>query len=341
MCGFPLRAQQPVAAAPVHRNDPPLAVNSFSILGLQDGSRDDYEPSRNSDPGSNIDYLLEDDEPESSHRGTYVTLLFLAVVIAVVALAWNWQRGAFEPTSPSSRTPTRPNSVAGEPPAAPTANAVANETTLPPSSRQTASKSPSVVPPNSVSEPAVVPEKDETAPAQPPQDQGKDSPNARVAAQPTGAPARKPRPGVSQTAARPSSEVASDDNPPIASTSDSTISTSSPAAPRQARQPAPSTDSQLFAEGENYLYGDGVVKDCDRAQKNLRVAAGHSYPPAESLLGTMYASGHCVGRDLPMAYRWYARALHHDPANARIQSDLEVLWKQMTPAEKRATQHGE
>ncbi len=107
------------------------------------------------------------------------------------------------------------------------------------------------------------------------------------------------------------------------------------------RQAAPSTDSQLFAEGENYLYGNGVAQDCARAEKNLRIAAGHSNSPAESLLGTMYASGHCVGRDLPMAYRWYARALHHDPANTRIQSDLEVLWKQMTPAERRATQPGQ
>ena len=72
----------------------------------------------------------------------------------------------------------------------------------------------------------------------------------------------------------------------------------------------------------------------------MRIAAGHSYSPAESLLGTMYASGHCVGRDLPMAYRWYAHALHNDPSNTRIQSDLEVLWTQMTPAEKQATQRG-
>ena len=53
---------------------------------------------------------------------------------------------------------------------------------------------------------------------------------------------------------------------------------------------------------------------------------------AASLLGTMYASGHCVGQNLAPAYHWYARALHRDPANTRYKSDLEVLWNQMTPA---------
>ena len=353
MCGFPLRAQQPAASAPVRRDDPPLAVSSFSILGLQDSSREDHEPSLSSGASSNIDYLLEDDETESSHRGTYITLLFLAVVVAAAALAWNWQRGAFEPTSRPSKTlanpagpetsavkndvPASANSVPGEPTSPATANPEASETALPPSSRHPASESPAVVAPNPVPEPEVVPENNEAAAAQPAQDQENDSSKVRITAPRQG----KPRPGVSGPAVR-SPEAPSGDNPPATpSASDAAISRFSSAAPRQVRQAAPSTDSQLFAEGENYLYGDGVVKDCTRAEKDLRVAAGHAYPPAESLLGTMYASGHCVGRDLPMAYRWYARALHHDPANTRIQSDLEVLWKQMTPAEKRATQSGQ
>jgi TPR repeat protein len=57
---------------------------------------------------------------------------------------------------------------------------------------------------------------------------------------------------------------------------------------------------------------------------------------AASLLGTMYASGHCVGQNLAPAYHWYARALHRDPANTRYKSDLEVLWNQMTPQQRQA-----
>jgi hypothetical protein len=48
----------------------------------------------------------------------------------------------------------------------------------------------------------------------------------------------------------------------------------------------------------------------------------------------MYATGHCVGRDLPTAYRWFARALHEQPSNTRLQQNLQVIWNQMTPSEK-------
>src|SRR2546429_534417 len=41
---------------------------------------------------------------------------------------------------------------------------------------------------------------------------------------------------------------------------------------------------------------------------------------------------------IPTAYKWFARALHQDPANDRVQRDLEVLWKQMTPDERQIAQ---
>jgi TPR repeat protein len=93
--------------------------------------------------------------------------------------------------------------------------------------------------------------------------------------------------------------------------------------------------NQLFVEGQKYLYGNGVERDCGRALEDLRVAARLS-AEAASLLGTMYASGHCVGQNLAPAYHWYARALHRDPANTRYKSDLEVLWNQMTPQDRQA-----
>jgi Sel1 repeat len=105
-------------------------------------------------------------------------------------------------------------------------------------------------------------------------------------------------------------------------------------------QPAPveSIDDRLAAEGERYLYGTGVPQNCDRARRNLTTAARASNPKAFTLLGAMYATGHCASRDLPTAYKWFARALHQDPANARVQRDLEVLWKQMTPDERQVAQ---
>ncbi len=56
-----------------------------------------------------------------------------------------------------------------------------------------------------------------------------------------------------------------------------------------------------------------------------RSAPEQSNPKAQTLLGAMYATGHCVNRDLPTAYRWFAKALHGDPGNSRVQRDLEVL----------------
>jgi hypothetical protein len=100
--------------------------------------------------------------------------------------------------------------------------------------------------------------------------------------------------------------------------------------------PSQSYADRLVADGEKYLYGNGVTPDCDRAQKNLQAAARRANPKAQSILGTMYATGHCVTRDLPTAYRWFAKALHGDPTNERISRDLEVLWRQMSQDERQA-----
>jgi TPR repeat protein len=90
----------------------------------------------------------------------------------------------------------------------------------------------------------------------------------------------------------------------------------------------------LEAQGEDYLHGHGVRADCGLAGKSLLAAAAQSSAKAQTVLGTMYATGHCVTRDVPLAYRWFARASHQDPRNLRLQRDMEVLWAQMTPQER-------
>jgi TPR repeat protein len=92
----------------------------------------------------------------------------------------------------------------------------------------------------------------------------------------------------------------------------------------------------LLTQGERYLYGNGVAQNCGRAQDSIRAAADHASVQALTDLGTMYSTGHCVRKDLPTAYRWYVKALHQQPSNARISSDLQALWNQMSPTEKRA-----
>jgi hypothetical protein len=107
------------------------------------------------------------------------------------------------------------------------------------------------------------------------------------------------------------------------------------------RVPADVSVDALETEGENYLYGHGVAADCGRAGKSLLAAAARSSAKAQSVLGTIYATGHCVTRDVPTAYRWFAKALHQDPGNVRIQRDLEVLWAQMTPEEQQVAMKAE
>ena len=97
---------------------------------------------------------------------------------------------------------------------------------------------------------------------------------------------------------------------------------------------ASSRADALEAEGEKYLYGDSVTPDCDRAQKDLLTAARHSNARAQRVLATMYATGHCAIKDLPLAYRWYSRAQRQTPSDRMIAEQLKTLWDQMSPDQR-------
>jgi TPR repeat protein len=89
-----------------------------------------------------------------------------------------------------------------------------------------------------------------------------------------------------------------------------------------------------FRKGEAYLYGRGAPKNCDQAVKYLKTASSKSSAKARSTFGSMYATGHCVPRDLPTSYSWFALALRADPNNQILERDLSAIWKQMTPPER-------
>jgi hypothetical protein len=345
MCGTPLRrdteaaASEPALQDPRQdlgedprqdprkelRREPSLAVGGYSILGLADEVEpDDIDQPRTRLPelghhraSPRADYLLEDDEPSSPRWGMYLALGLL--LIAAGAFSWQLQRSGYSWEALVQLV--RANAPAQHSvPSAP-------ETKASPVGNSVEASGSTVPRPASDPEKSAPPAPDVQAlPAAPPQTRVLDT--TQIAA-PGLAPrvlqASDPTPRPSPTHPAPAAPTASG----------TSLSTS-----KQSMQPAGSAvpdANQLFREGMKYLYGDGVVRDCDRAQKDLRAAA-RSNPEAESLLGTMYASGHCVGHDLPTAYRWYARALRHEPSNIRIQSDLEVLWNQMTPAEKQIAQ---
>jgi len=109
-----------------------------------------------------------------------------------------------------------------------------------------------------------------------------------------------------------------------------------PAAPRPPVA-TPASDNKgdaEFRKGEAYLYGRGAPENCGEAVKNLKAASAKQNAKARSTFGTMYATGHCVARDLPTSYSWFALALQADPNNKILEKDLVAVWNQMTPPER-------
>ena len=325
------------ARAPKQDNGHSEPVHGPSFLGLADDA---------ADPKVEFHYLYED-EPPKSHVGLII-LLFIALGAAGFA-GWQWKHNGFPfnrmsggqqaSASPSEVAPAatsdqqthidKPMTGAGDVlPTQPDQNAQnqtpgkPTETDIPPAN--------GAAPQNSAA----------------PQNQ---APQQNAAA----TPAKNDHASDKQSAA-PADENATEEanaTPPPGVAKASKVAKE----PARAREPKPTPsrlagaaaagsapDADLELAGEKFLYGNGVPQNCARAENSLRTAAMHGNSKAETVLGTMYATGHCVGRDLPSAYRWFARALHEEPQNSRISADLQVLWRQMTPQEKQlATNRGQ
>jgi hypothetical protein len=321
----PLRDITPVPnslddARVVEKPEPPIeTVNGPSFLGLG-----------GDETKSEFHYLYEDEPPRS-----YAGLIAVVIILAAVAGAgvWQWRHHGF----PFNRL------TAGNAPAA--------------------SASPSEVSPAQTQDQQTHVDKPMTGagdvlPTQP--EQGKQADTGKTNEFPAqggqtapGTPGNAPANGGTAQ-----QEAASDDSTPTKAPEEpkaqqeakATPPGVTPAAKRSAaRPPAPKPvpkaapaapgvktlpDADLELAGERYLYGTGVPQNCARAESSLRTAATHGNSKAETVLGTMYATGHCVGRDLPAAYRWFARALRQDPQNSRISADLQVLWRQMNAQER-------
>jgi len=342
MCGASLSHPPAVEATPVKEARPAAKsgngntenVHGPSFLGLAE------------DPKVEFHYLYEDDQPRS-HVGL-ILMLFIAIG-AAGDLGWQWKHNGFpfnrlgsagqQPSaSPSEVAPVsnsdqqthidKPMTGAGDVlPTQPDQNAQnqtpgkPTETDIPPANGQ--------APQNSGAQQSPAPQQNTAA--TPPKNDTADKQNATSPDENTTEEANAtPPPGVAK-ASRVAKEPARTREPKP---------TPSRAAGAAAAGSSPDADLELA--GEKFLYGNGVPQNCARAENSLRTAAMHGNSKAQTVLGTMYATGHCVGRDLPSAYRWFARALHEEPQNSRISADLQVLWRQMTPQEKQlATNRGQ
>ena len=293
-------------------------VHGPSFLGLAE------------DPKVEFHYLYEDEQPRS-HVGLVVFLLL--ILGAAGYLGWQWQHHGFPFNQQGA-------SSAGQQSASPSEVAPAmsqNQEThidkpmtggsggvLPTESDQKAQSNASPQTNSGPKESDLPPAAGENANAASPGANSPGAPENKTADQKAASEPQK----TEEAKATPPSVP---EKPAVAKPSTKTRTPK--AAPAPTGAPA-SPDSDLELSGERFLYGNGVPQNCTRAESSLRTAATHGNTKAQTVLGTMYATGHCVGRDLPTAYRWFARALHQEPQNSRISADLQVLWRQMTPQEK-------
>jgi hypothetical protein len=302
-------------AEPVHGERTPLSVSGPSFLGL----------SESSDRG--VEYLLED-EPHPGRKRTILALLLVLIAAGAWILHWRktgspWLFQSSAPlaargSSSSQDVPVMTSEVA--PP-------MANE-------QQKLEKPMTGVGDRPLTDDSA---KSDTAGSGNPTTASDNSGNRASEKPPSGdeasaapqpLPSKETQPDNARTAeAAPRSSRKS----PSETKRPDRISESAALAP-PASNPA---EDSLYLEGQKYLYGGhGVRQNCALARQNLLAAAKNDNSKAESTLGTMYATGHCVPRDIPLAYRWFAQALHSDPRNTRLEKDAEIMWNQMTPPER-------
>jgi hypothetical protein len=302
-------------AEPVHGQRTPVSVTGPSFLGLSESSSD-----------RGVEYLLED-EPHPGRKRTVLALLLLLIVAGAWILHWR-KTGSPWPFQSSAPLASKSSSSPQDVPAMPSevAPPMANE-------QQKLEKPMTGVGDRPLTDDNA---KSDTAAS-----------NGTAAPDNSGDRASgKPISGneAADTGQAPSTKKTQSDDagtaeatPPSSRKSASDTNRADRSSDSAALAPAASNPAEdsLYLEGQKYLYGGhGVRQNCALARQNLLAAAKNDNSKADSTLGTMYATGHCVPRDIPLAYRWFARALHADPRNTRLEKDAEIMWNQMTPPER-------
>ena len=333
------------------RDSGPLSGPSF--LGLADNT------------AQSASYLLEDEEPTGGRRRTFALLVI--ILAAGSFLLWHWKHtGNIYPWE-AGRSEDHSSAVKVSPSAPQGPPLGAQTQTTPIDANNPSAGSAQPKPAAADTKPASPPALDQVANA--PINEGdahtvqNDDAGGKTIPEPS-----KAAPSSTASSAPASSSATSQPPAKSAATGNAAVPTAAPAVSAKkpvepARESATNKDSKasvrppapdktreardreardkdkadpLFVQGQRYLYGTGVRQNCDLAQKSLMTAAQNSNVQAQSTLATMYATGHCAPRSLPLAYRWFAKASHQEPNNPRIEKDLEILWKQMTPEEKQA-----
>jgi hypothetical protein len=92
--------------------------------------------------------------------------------------------------------------------------------------------------------------------------------------------------------------------------------------------------STTLIKAQQYLQGRGVRQNCEQGLLYLKAATKQNDPDAAVQMAALYASGHCLRQDRVEAYRWFRSASDLQPPNRWIEKNLNLLWAEMTPAER-------
>ncbi len=247
--------------------------------------------------GSTPTFVYEEPKPG---RGRTVLLLFILAILVAGVYARYHYLGDGGRSAKSQATPAAQNT-----------NAAPNGQPQPPTT----------------SAPSVPPAQPATPPSAAAAEKATDNTAKSAETTPTENP---PKQEASAKPAAPATPAAKLDKP-----STHTAAATKPAPPAPATRTTEDPGDAAFRRGDAYLYGrGGVSENCDEAIKNLKAASAAGNAKARSAFGTMYATGHCVPRDLPTSYSWFAKALQADPNNQILEKDLTAVWNQMTPPER-------
>jgi hypothetical protein len=96
-----------------------------------------------------------------------------------------------------------------------------------------------------------------------------------------------------------------------------------------------SKPSPSLQRAQQFLQGRGVPQNCEQGLLYLKAATDKGDPGAAIQMAALYSSGHCVKQDRVMAFRWFNSAHELEPANMWIQKNMDQLWAQMSPQERR------
>src|SRR6202140_3707177 len=329
----PQAAPAPRPLPPQSEEVPPISGPSF--LGLNDPAPR-KRANLNSDShgsSSNLDYLLDDEEPRRGGAGKFILILLaLALAVGFGYLRWKnqglpWLHATpnkppaaaenSDTTDTNSTAPPTANSPTAAPPATPQPAAQgpaqpapdAPAASTPPAGTQTATPDAGNAPAN-------------TPPATGTPSAASDAPNSSPSPSATTEPAAK-EPAAEPGARAPDTSPAPKPKKPASSPSPK---------PHAAVPPTPVADP--VGEAQKYIYGRGASQDCERGMRLLKPAAAQANPPAMIEMGALYSAGLCTPHDLPTAYRWFAMALRKDPDNQAVQADLQKLWSEMTQPER-------